>query len=683
MKTKTLEPLLADSGHRSTVMLTGEPIQFMEAAAGDGAPQLKRASMVAYNGGPMNVGWGRPVVTDLAGLRFSAKGMPILFSHDQRQVVGHSTNIKTTDHLAIDWVVSGTGAAAKEVVANSANGFVWQASIGVWPEVVEEVKAGASAQANGRTVHGPAYVIRKGHLRETSVVALGADSETSTSIAARLNNGDTDMKFEEWLKAKGLDIGKLDESQRTSLKAMYDAELKASVPAPAPAPVVAAEGDPASTGVVATIRAQAADEHTRIAAVTAAAGGNAELAARAIREGWTADKTELEVLRASRADVPNVGSGRPAVTAKVIEAGLCLTMGVAEDRVLKAYGEETINRAGSFARIGLRDMFRLVAQMEGKHVPNVFGDGQAVIQAGFSTISLPGIFENALNKVMLQAYEAQESVALQLCRIGSVTDFKQVSRLRLTADGFRKVGPGGELKSMNLAEQKFTAQAETFGGTVTLTRQDVINDDPGALAGIAMQIGFSARNAIESEFFTLLLANTGNFFHANNGNYVTGAGTAFGYQSLSDLKTLFRKQKVTVGTTKRPINIQPRYLLGPVEIEHDMETMVTSSQIAVDGSSAKTVSATDNIHRNKYKVLSAPQLSDDTFAGYSAKAFYLFADPNVVAAFEAVFLNGNRNPVIARSAPPAGTLGVAWETYIDFGISQQDPRGAAKAKGEA
>lgn len=682
MKQQPSSPLLAASHAGREFKLTGEAVQFMEAAPGaDGAVQLKRATMVAYTGGAMNVGWGRPVVVDLAGLRFSAKGMPILFAHDQRQVVGHATAIQVRDHIAIDWVVSGTGAAAKEVVANSANGFVWQASVGVWPENVEEVKAGSTAQVNGRAVNGPAYVIRKGHLRESSVVALGADSETSASIAARLNNGEIDMNFEQWLKAKGFEPETLNDTQRSALKAAFDAEQAAPSGAPANPPV-AADADPAGDAV-ARVRAQVAAEQERIALVTAKAGGNAELAARAVREGWTADKTELEALRASRPAAPGVGSGRPQPTAQVVEAGLCLSAGVAEARVLKAYGEEVTNLAGAFSRMGLRDLFRVCAQMEGKDIPAVFGDGSAVIQAGFSTISLPGIFENAMGKIMLQAYEQQESVALQICRIGSVSDFKQVSRLRLMADGFKKVGDGGELKSMNLAEQKYTAQADTYGASITLTRKDVLNDDLGALADISKHIGIAAANAIENEFFTLLLANTGNFFHANNSNYVSGAGTAFGYQALSDLKALFRKQKAGPANAKRSINIQPKILLGPVEIETDMETLIASAQVTVDGSSSKTVVATDNVHRNKYKVLSAPQLSDTTFTGNSAKAWYLFADPNIVAAFEAVFLNGNRNPVISRSAPPAGTLGVAWEAYIDFGIAQQDPRGAAMAKGEA
>ena len=67
----------------------------------------------------------------------------------------------------------------------------------------------------------------------------------------------------------------------------------------------------------------------------------------------------------------------------------------------------------------------------------------------------------------------------------------------------------------------------------------------------------------------------------------------------------------------------------------------------------------------------------------SAKAWYLFANPQVLAAFELVFLNGRRTPVIERVEAPANMLGMGFRGYIDVGVREQDPRGAAKVKGEA
>ncbi len=68
--------------------------------------------------------------------------------------------------------------------------------------------------------------------------------------------------------------------------------------------------------------------------------------------------------------------------------------------------------------------------------------------------------------------------------------------------------------------------------------------------------------------------------------------------------------------------------------------------------------------------------------GASGSAWYLFANPNVLPAFEIVFLNGRRTPVIERVEMPANTLGMGFRSYIDFGVNSQDPRAAVKVTGE-
>ena len=70
------------------------------------------------------------------------------------------------------------------------------------------------------------------------------------------------------------------------------------------------------------------------------------------------------------------------------------------------------------------------------------------------------------------------------------------------------------------------------------------------------------------------------------------------------------------------------------------------------------------------------------FSGASGKAWYLFANPKVISAFEIVFLNGRRTPVIERVEAPPNNLGMGFRGYLDVGVKEQDPRGAVKVKGE-
>ncbi len=363
-----------------------------------------------------------------------------------------------------------------------------------------------------------------------------------------------------------------------------------------------------------------------------------------------------------------------------------LSIGLAETKLLASYGERILNLADPLRHIGLRELVAECARMEGHDIPRVFGDGTATIRAGFSTMSLPGILENVMNKTLLAAYESTPIAAFDLCSIGTVSDFKEVSRYRLLGTGgFEKVAPDGELKHGKLSEQKYSNKADTYGQILMLTRQDIINDDLSAFMDIPRQMGRSGAESIDDLFFTLLLGNLNAFFSATNSNLLSGVDTAFSANSLTKAKTTFRKQKAGPGNKakdQKPINIRPEFLVVPVELETDAELLMGSAQLMIDAQGTPTKIPVDNPHRNKYRVISTPHLSDSYYAGASAKAWYLFANPNVLPAFEIVFLNGRRTPVIERVEMPPNMLGMGFRSYLDVGMNSQDSRAAVKVNGE-
>ncbi|HOX08379.1 MAG TPA: hypothetical protein PK280_18435, partial [Planctomycetota bacterium] len=592
--------------------------------------------------------------------------------------------------------------------------FPWQASIGAKAQKVVFIPEGRDARANGATFTGPVYVVRKSVLGEVSFVALGADEDASATVAARsdaslaLDTEVEDMDFEQWLSGKDFELAKLSDAQTANLKAMWQAEGKAAVAAgadpaagaaaePAAAGAAVAVADPSEGGAagapdgadaIAGLRAEYSGELKRIESIRKLCGqDHAEVAARAIAEGWDVVKTELEVLRASRPKAPAVVTGASVPSAKVLEAAVCLSAGLDAKKLLGVFGERALDAAHPMRHIGLRELVAECARMEGMSVPRVFGDGAETITAGFSTVSLPGILESVMNRVMLASYEATPIAALELAQVGSVSDFKEVTRYRLLGTGgFEKVAPDGELKHGRLGEQGFRNKADTYGQMLMLTRKDVINDDLGAFLEIPSQMGRSGAELIDELFFSLLLANPGGFFGTPNGNFLDGADSAFGPDSLTKARTLFRKQKAGPGTKerdKKPINVRPEILVVPVELETEADVLIGAAQLMMDSMGVKTKIPTDNPHRNKYRVVSAPHLSDTFFSGASSKAWYLFANPAVLPAFEVVFLNGRREPVIERVDAPANMLGMGFRGYLDVGVQEQDPRGAVKVKGEA
>ena len=649
-------------------------------------PPLRRFSMTAYTGGAMQLsGWRYPVVVDLAGLRVPKKSRPILKDHNPGQIVGHTDEITVADQsLEVAGVVSGTGATAQEIIATSENGFPWQSSIGATAEKVVFITDGKTASANGREFTGPVYIARKSVLGEVSFVALGADDDTFARVAAEAGQQQLEvatMEFEQWAADNGFVIDQMDAANVAGLKAMFAKQQAPPEPKPQPA------ADQTVPDPAAEMRAQAVAEARRIAAVRKVCNGeHSDIEAQAIEGGWDETKTELAVLRAARPKAPAAHIASAVCNPTVLEAAACLSLHFDEQQLVRDYGEQVMNAAYPLRSIGLRELVAECARFEGLDVPRVFGDGVATIRAGFSTISLPGIFENVMNKTLLASYEAAAIAAFDLCAVGSVSDFKEVSRYRLLGTGgFEKVASDGELKHGKLSEQKFGNKAETYGKMILLSRQDIINDDLAAFMEIPQTMGRDGAQLIDELFFGLLLANPNNFFGAGNGNYLSGADTAFGPDSLTKAKTQFRKQKAgpgTAGKDQKPINIRPKFLVVPVELETDAELLMGSAQLMIDASGAKTKIPVDNPHRNKYTVISAPHLSDTFYTGASGKAWYLFADPAVIAAFEIVFLNGNRTPIIERVEAPPNQLGMGFRGYLDVGVREQDPRGAVKVAGE-
>jgi phage major head subunit gpT-like protein len=665
----------------------------LEAASPDGAGNaLRRFTMTAYTGGPMQlVGWRYPVVVDMQGLEVGRQRRPILLDHtrDVDFVMGQTDSIAVMNgQLVVAGQVMGESPKARQVIALNDKGFSWQASIGARADQVEFVPEGKTAQANGREVAGPVNIARRSTLGEVSFVVLGADDNTSAQIAASagLSQEKIDMEFAQWIEAQGFTPDALSEQQTSNLRTLFD--VQATKPSPPPAQV---EPNPA-----AAIRAEAAAEAKRIAAVRKVCGGkHAEIEAKSIEEGWDSTRTELEVLRVSRPQGPAIhATSGKAPTCATIEAALCLSVKMSEEKVVNWYGAQTVEaaQARDMRGIGLHELFFHVIHAAGGYarpgrmtddtIRTAFEADRTLRAAGgsFSTITLSGILSNVANKALLEAYSGVEGIATRICAQTDVNDFKQVTRYRMTGQGtFEKVGPDGELKHAQLTEESFTNQIDTYGKIIALTRQMSINDDLGAFLQIPRILGRQSAIAVESAVFTLLLSNPSNFFSVGNKNYFSGADTTLQISSLTTAEQMFLDQTDKDG---KPILISPAILLTPTSLKVTGQQLMTETRVNETTTSDKPKPA-NNPHAGKWEPLSSPYLNSQGIAGSSAVAWYLLANPADVAAMEIAYLRGLRTPTIESGETDFDTLGMKWRGFFDFGVAMQDFRAAVKSKGAA
>lgn len=162
------------------------PVNFDVAEPGpDGKyPKRRKFSGTAYGGGVItDHGWWDAVAFDLAGLTAQAP-MPVFALHDQDRVIGVITAISNTGRqldIAGD-LFCDLDEDAQQIAAKSDAGVPWQLSVGIYPDAIEEVRAGSSIELNGASIGGPLHVMRKARVREVSFVALGADGTTRATV---------------------------------------------------------------------------------------------------------------------------------------------------------------------------------------------------------------------------------------------------------------------------------------------------------------------------------------------------------------------------------------------------------------------------------------------------------------------------------------------------------------------
>jgi len=657
------------------------------AAATDGdspeqstAPRHRRFEMTAYTGGAMALaGWRFPVVVDLAGLNAGDQSRAILLAHnaDVDDVVGQTDRIEIVDgQLIATGDVLGDSPRVQRMLTLADKGFNWQASIGARADEVEFIKPGKTVTVNGREFAGPINIARRAALGEISFVTRGADDQTSARIAANASDTkETDMDFNQWLEARGFNADDLNDAQRQSLQAMYDAEQAGEAEPDGGATATAVDTD----DPVALMRANAAAEMKRQNRITEICGtDHRDIAAEAIAEGWDETKTELAVLRASRPKAPAAGTGSDRKPDhRVLIATACMAGSMREDRLLASFGEEAVERADKLRGIRLQEFCEMAA---GQRLPRFDSDAGGWLRAAFSTLSLPGILSNVANKMLLDGFNYVEDAWRRICKIGSVRDFKEHTRYRMTDDfKYQKVGKDGELKHGEVGEETFSQKADTYGIMFGLTYQDIVNDDLSAFADIPQRLGMGAAEAIAEAVFALLLSNPGGFFSVGNKNYKDGADTELSIGGLTIGEQMFLDQTKPNG---RPLGIAPSVLLVPTALNVTASQLMNATQVNETTTANKPKPAT-NPHAGKFSVVTSAYLSNATFAGNSNKAWYLLADPNRMPAIEVAFLNGRQTPTVERADADFNKLGIQFRGYINFGVKEQDFRGAVKMKGEA
>ncbi len=298
------------------------------------------------------------------------------------------------------------------------------------------------------------------------------------------------------------------------------------------------------------------------------------------------------------------------------------------------------------------------------------------MRASYSTLSLPGILADVMNKLLLDHFSAVESSWKPLAATRPVRDFRTVHSYSLTGDlQYEEVAPTGEIKHGTLGDIEYTNRAKTYGKMLGVSREDIINDDLGALQRIPQRLGRGAALKINDVFWSIFLNNS-TFFTSGNNNVSTGGGSALDATgaAINAAEVIFSAQTDPDG---KPMGVMPRILLVPPTL-FNTATRLMGSNLTVGGSSN---AADANVYQGRYQVVTSVYMENSSYTGYSAAAWYLLCDPMDLAVIEMVFLNGREVPIIESADADFNTLGIQVRGYHDFGVALQEPRGGVRSAG--
>ena len=632
-------------------------------AAADDRTKPAKISILAYGGAVMRVpAWGN-VAIDLAGLEIPGS-VPLLSDHEANldSIIG--AGVPSVEHGQL--FVAGTLAesdTSRKVIALFKSGVPFGASVGVEPTQTETIRAGSEVSINSRTIKAdgrPFQLVKRGRLREVSVVGIGADPTSAVSIAAKAAS-----------QSKGNTMPDTDNYVVTGDdKTRLEANFHSATPDP--------DLEQRRLRIIDcwTPRNINAKTHPELAESARL------LRARAVNGECSLDELRHEaeaLLNASRPTSPAIHGSNHDRQPDILAAAFCQSAGL--PGIEKHFDAPTLDAAHTTFRggAGLGEVLLLCAQEGGYSGRPVVraGNLREILQAAFSTHTLTTVLSTTGNKFLLDGFNSVEQVWKSISRSKAVKDFKETTSYRLTGDlVFEELPPAGEIKHGTVGQESYTNQARTYAKMLELTRQDIINDDLGAFDDLRNRLGRGAALKLNAVFWAALLDNA-SFFTEARGNLQTGASTALAEDgtALAAAEKLFLDLSDDDG---HPLGIEPSLLLVPTALSVTGRKLYASAEMRDTTSS--TTFQTTNLFYNRFKPLTSAYLGANNTNG-SDTAWWLLADAANLATMEVCFLDGVESPTIESADADFNTLGIQTRGYFDFGCAKSEWRAGVMSDG--
>jgi ATP-dependent protease ClpP protease subunit len=407
----------------------------------------------------------------------------------------------------------------------------------------------------------------------------------------------------------------------------------------------------------------------RIIEATAAAGLPADFSSDLIEKGMALEGA-LDAITAAwkaKGDVDTVVmAGRP--TAHILRDERDTRMEAAEQALVAMIGNAAPKSDKAQPFMGMR-LTEMAAEFIGhKGRIRTSGDAVRVVEmAMHSTSDFPVVLENALNKRLQETYAKATPTYREVAEQMDFNDFRP-HPIAAIGDfpALQLVQEGGEIQFGTVGEKKETLFLRSYASGMGITRQMIINDDMRAIDRILATRGTTVALFEDNLFWTMFLSGANadgptltetsrQVFNTNAAdNTKAGTATAITVPALGAGRAALRTRRSLPSAAGRTdgqlLNLNAQILLVGPDKETEAQQLVAPIQALQAGNV--------NPFAGMLRVIVSPYITGN--------AWYLLADPAILASFAYGLLNGETGPRM-RMDEPFGVQGMRFTVEHDFG----------------
>lgn len=631
-----------------------------------------------------------------------SKQIPMLNVHsryDAHDVLGSIRGLKTEGAQLVGRAFFSEAESVNEIWTKVREGHITAFSAGYRAEESRYIAENETYEYKGQSYSGPMLLTTKWHIREGSVVPIGADelATTRSDSNQKLKTEEVNIMYEkllEFLKKRGLiaenatvDDAKalltergLDENPTEAQAWQFVAELEP------PKTEKKTESKRAKIDVNKIRREAVGAERERVEEIFALGErfeceditrpmiGDSEM---------TADKARLAIAEHVMERSKKIGMKHiPNRPAYIMEDGTDKFRAAATDSLLmrsSLYHDGSIKidkpAAGHDELMGysLRELARESLRVAGQRIT---GNSLEIVGRALTTADLPNILENVANKSLFAGWETNNETWQVWAGTDTVSDFKTHTMPRASEmSDLDEIPEHGRYQYGDISDAKESYSIATYGKITAITRQTIINDDLGAITRTLADRGESAARKVGDVVYAVLTANAAMgdgvalFASAHNNLVADGSGAPPGVATLQAGILAMGTQKDLQGL--RRLGIRPEYLIAPKALEGSTEVLLTSFQYS-DSNTVETDSSLAATRSNPYAGSYFTRVYEPRLDDSDAAAWYLAARRGrTVVAF---FLNGQTQPFLDQQI--GWTVdGTEYKVRIDAGAKALDWKG--------